>query len=130
MKVNVHHGGQRYEVGANSVDRLLDELEARLTRPELIAFVSGYVTLQIGVGRAEVSVALYLDDQGRPSWGSQPDGPGDKLANEIVFFRSGQPHSFYSHAAIDPSVARAVAREFVANPAGPPAALTWRLEGQ
>lgn len=128
--MDVHHGGRRYEVGANSVDRVLDELEAKVTRPELISFVSGDVTLQIGIGRADVSVALYLDDQGRPSWGSQPDGPGDELASEIVFSRSGQPHSFYSHAAIYPSMARAVAREFVANPAGPPTALTWRLEGQ
>ena len=82
MTVEIQAGDQiNIVASAADVERVHDHLTATITSPALIRLRASETVLHIGVGDPLVSVALFLDAQGRPffadgSAGSQTGHPG------------------------------------------------------
>ena len=110
------------------LDDTLDQLEASLTEPSLVALTAGGVGLNIGIGRDDVSVALYLARDGRPMGGWSSTVPKSDRGEDVVFAKDGRRYSFYAEATITPDVARQVARDFVLAPDSLPLSVEWRYE--
>ena len=102
-----------------------NETMADVAVPSLVGLVGPGPVLHIGIGSDGVSVALYLDSDGRPHWGRSDDGTAWPADREIVFSKDGRDYSFHGSAATTPAVARQLAREFVNAPASPPAGVEW-----
>lgn len=86
-------------------------------------------SLTLGVGRTDLSVALYLDTDNNP-WHALGD-PALTPTEPIAFASPNHQHeySFYPEAAVTLETARAAARTFVLQPSEQPATVTWIPEG-
>jgi len=109
-----------------ALEGCLDHIEQQLDRPTLIQLTGSSGTLHIGLGHPAVSVALYLDANGKPWAGRQPTPPTG--TDPLTFAKGDTTYDFYPSAAITATAARQAAREFAAT-SERPTSLTWMPEG-
>lgn len=110
------------------IERLLESIHVA-SEPVLVRLKTTQASLSIGLGRPDLSVALYLDTDNNP-WHAQGD-PTLTPTESITFASPDHQHeySFYPGAAVSLETARAAARAFVLQPAEQPATVTWIPEG-
>ena len=110
------------------VERLLDSIHAA-NEPVLVRLEANQASLSIGLGRNDLSVALYLDTDNRP-WHAAGDARLD-VDGTISFTSPDHQHDyeFNPQAFISLDSARATARAFVLQPLTRPSTVTWTPEG-
>ena len=110
------------------IKRLLESIHVA-SEPVLVRLETTQASLSIGLGRPDLSVALYLDTDNNP-WHAQGD-PTLTPAEPLTFASPDHQHEydFYPGAAISLETAKAAARAFVLLPSDQPANVTWIPEG-
>ncbi len=136
-----HHGDRPPEITIRSaltsrtlatpelIENLLDTIHQTASEPVLVRLETTEASLSLGLGRNDLSVALYLDADNNP-WHAQGD-PNLSPTEPIGFASHDHQHaySFYPEAAVALETARAAARAFVLQPSERPATVTWIPEG-
>lgn len=110
------------------IERLLESIHVA-SEPVLVRLETTQGSLSIGLGRPDLSVALYVDTDNNP-WHAQGD-PTLTPTEPLTFDSPDHQHqySFYPEAAVTLETARAAARTFILQPAAEPANVTWIPEG-
>ena len=107
------------------IENLLDTIHHTTSAPALVRLEAKDASLSLGLGRDDLSVALYLDADNKP-WHALGN-PELAPSEPIVFTSHDQQykHDFYPEAAIALEAARAAARAFILEPSKRPTTVTW-----
>ncbi len=110
------------------IEHHLDRIHQTAITPVLVRLEANRASLSIGLGRNDLSVALYLDTDNKP-WHATGDARLD-VDGTISFTSPDRQHDyeFNPEAVISLESARATARAFVLQPATQPTTVTWMPE--
>ncbi len=130
-------GDERTWATPDLVEAWLDQLDGQ-ARPVLVTLRIGRTALTIGVGHPNLSVALYLNEDGvahhaavTGSASADPESAFDGNAGVENTLWTGfrTEHQFFAHAYRSKATVRSMATEFMASTGQPPSEAEWVREG-
>ena len=126
IDVEIELGGPVTSVDTTEhLDRLLDDLEREMTTPTLVALRRDGEVLRLGLGAGGHSVALFLDDSGRPWSALGSDSTSEP--GELRFTTERGVFEFSEDNRLTPASAREAGRQFLVR-SGRPRNLRWQPE--
>jgi len=129
-EITLHHANTRHTLATPElIEALLDHIHQEASTPLLVGLEGPDARLTIGLGRIDVSIALYLDDDNTP-WHAVGD-PNLGHRDSLSFASTTGEHvcDFYATAAVKLDTVRVVAKEFCRQPSIRPHSVTWTPEG-
>lgn len=108
------------------IEAHLDRI-GQLLHPTLVTIRRDRLTLTIGLGHPQASVALYLDGDG-VAWHATTQQPAPH-AEDVTWASTSGEKNFNPDARLTITEARAIASAFIGDPSGMPQFAVWRREG-